>query len=163
MPTDDYKKALKAALNRLKGADRFEKEVEAPLISAGFSTETVRDVVSYLKERRFVDDRRTTMNAIERRSGRRAVGREKIRAELLKRGAPEDVLDEVLNILPDADASENLTDLLRAKFGSSDEKGRYGRADRARAGRFLASRGFEEESIETALDSFFGSFDNDVD
>jgi SOS response regulatory protein OraA/RecX len=160
---DEYKKALKAALNRLKAADRFQKEIEAPLINAGFSAETVRDVVSYLIERRYIDDRRTTINAVERRSGRRAVARERIRAELLKRGAPEEVLEEVLRALPDAEASASLVDLLRAKYGAAGDQARTDRSTRARAGRFLASRGFDGEAIEAALNGFFGSFDEDVD
>jgi len=153
---DEFKKGLKLALAKLKSGDRFQKEIEDALLGAGISVPTTQDVVSYLLERRFVDDRRTTINAVERRSGRRAIGREKLRAELLRRGAPENLIDEALAANPETEEPESALALLRTKY-------RGDAAERMRAGRFLASRGFEEDAIESALERFFGSVDDHGD
>lgn len=154
---EDFKKALRWALDKLAKGDRFEKEIECLLVKKGFAPETTLEVVSYLKERRFVDDRRTTINAIERRSGRRAIGREKLRADLLRRGAPEELIEEALADLPKDSAEVDALSLLRLKYGRPETGDT---AKRARAGRFLAARGFELEEIEHTLDCYFGPVDD---
>jgi regulatory protein len=157
---DEHKKALRAALAKLKSGDRFEKELENQLLAKGIPSETARDVVSYLMERRFVDDRRTIDNAVARRSGKRAVGRERLRAELLRRGAPEDLVEQALSAMPAEEEPSGALALLRARYGSG---GARDRTARARAARYLASRGYEFEVVESALEAFFGSVDDVVD
>src|SRR5471030_73987 len=82
-----YKAALELALRKLKQKDRYEAEVRGFL--GEFDSNTVECVIRFLKDRRIIDDSKTTQNLIERQSGTRAVGLEKLRAELLERGAPE--------------------------------------------------------------------------
>jgi SOS response regulatory protein OraA/RecX len=154
---EEFKKALRQALGKLASGDRFAKEIEDLLLQKGTSPATTAEVVSYLKERRFVDDRKATINAVERRSGRRAIGRDKLRAELLRRGAPEDMIEEAFSNLPQDSMEADALGLLQAKYGRPDA-GNSGA--RTRAGRFLAAKGFELESIEHALDCFFGPVDD---
>jgi SOS response regulatory protein OraA/RecX len=80
-------------------------------------------------------------------TGKRAAGIEKLRAELERRGAPENIVEECLAELSPDDQKQGMLDALSAKFKPTD--------DRARAGRFLLSRGFAEDEIESALDDFF--------
>ena len=70
-----------------------------------------------------------------------------MRAELERRGAPENIIEECLATLSPADQKQGMLDALSAKFKPTD--------DRARGGRFLLSRGFDENDIEGALDEFF--------
>lgn len=80
-------------------------------------------------------------------SGRRAIGIEKFRAELIRRGAPEEIVEECLGEIPTANQREVLQRLLEGKFAPTDS--------RAKAGRFLIGRGFSDEDVETALEDFF--------
>lgn len=80
-------------------------------------------------------------------TGRRAAGIEKLRAELLRRGAPEEIIEECLSELSPAVQRQAMLDALSAKFKPAD--------DRARGARFLLSRGFAEDEIEGQLDEFF--------
>jgi SOS response regulatory protein OraA/RecX len=80
-------------------------------------------------------------------TGRRAAGIEKLRAELERRGAPENIIEECLAELSPANQKQGMLDALSAKFRPTD--------DRAKGGRFLISRGFAEDDIESALDEFF--------
>jgi len=80
-------------------------------------------------------------------TGRRAAGVEKLRAELERRGAPENIIAECLADLSPANQKQGMLDALSAKFRPTD--------DRAKGGRFLISRGFSEDEIEGALDEFF--------
>ena len=157
---DEFKDGLKQALAKLRTGDRFAKEIEDLLLRKGISVETTHDVVSYLIERRFVDDRRTIDNAVARRSGKRAIGKELLRAELMKRGAPESLLEEALAAVPAEEEPSGALALLRARYGSG---GARDRTARARAARYLASKGYELEVVDGALEAFFGSVDEVVD
>jgi SOS response regulatory protein OraA/RecX len=142
-----YRAALDVALKKIKTKDRFEAEVR--LFLAEFPTTVSDRAISFLKDRRIIDDTKTTSSLIERYSGKRAIGLEKLRAELQERGAPEETINAVLGELL-LEERQRMNDALTAKF--SPESG-----SRAKAARFLYSRGFSEEEIEGALDRFFQS------
>ncbi len=141
----DYDSALAIALKKLRLKDRYEAEVRAFLNE--FAPETVECVIRFLKDRRIIDDSKTTQTLIERNSGKRSVGIEKLRAELLERGAPEETIDAILGSDLSSE-SQRMLDALSARFSPD--------VSRAKAARFLYSRGFPEESIEGVLDRFFG-------
>ena len=101
--------------------------------------------MEHLRQKGILNDDNTTQRHIERNSGTRAVGIEKLRAELAKLGAPEETIEANLASLA-ADEPERALEALRSKYKEG--------ADRAKAGRFLYSRGFQEEAIESALDLF---------
>jgi SOS response regulatory protein OraA/RecX len=144
-------KVLRKALSLLEAHDRFEAELRRELQKSGFDTELAEPVVSYLIERRFVDDRRTITNEIERNAGKRSMGRNLIRDRLLARGAPEELLNELLGDEPDGEL-ERALGLLKGKYRTTD--------DRRKGGRLLYSKGFDESVIEQALERFFGSVDD---
>ena len=142
---DFYREALALALRKLKTRDRFESEIRLFLVE--FPTESVERVIRFLKERRIIDDTKTTFSLVERYSGRRSIGLEKLRAELVERGAPEETIDVALGNSAVGEGDKML-EALSAKFSPGD-------GARAKAARFLFSRGFPEEEIESALDRFF--------
>lgn len=144
-------KVLKKALSLLEARDRLEAELRRELQKSGFSNDLLEPVVSYLIERRFVDDRRTITNEIERNAGKRSMGRNLIRERLLARGAPEELLDELLGDEPDGELERALS-LLKGKYRTTDDK--------RKGGRLLYGKGFDESVIEQALDRFFGSIDD---
>jgi len=142
---DRYRAALALALKKIRLQDRYEAEVRGFLNE--FDPEAVECVIRFLKDRRIIDDSKTTQNLIDRNSGKRSVGLERLRAELLERGAPEETIDAILGSEPDGE-SQRMLEALSAKFSPD--------VSRAKAARFLYSRGFPEESIESVLDRFFG-------
>jgi SOS response regulatory protein OraA/RecX len=80
-------------------------------------------------------------------SGKRAAGIEKLSADLAKRGAPEEIIEECLASITSDDQRLAMLDALTGKFKPTD--------DRVRGARFLLSRGFSEDQIEGPLDEFF--------
>ncbi len=145
IPNSKFVNALSQALKLLAVRPYFSLELREKLLAAGFSDGDVEEVVNFLRGRKLLNDDNTTQSLIDRRSGKRAVGTEKLRAELEKRGASEDIAEQLLAV---ASESERALDALRGKFKLG--------ADRAKAGRFLVGRGFAEEAIETALGEFCG-------
>jgi len=135
---------MELALRKLKTKDRYEAEVRSFL--SEFDEDTVERVIRFLIDRRIIDDTKTTQNLTERNTGKRLVSLEKLRAELLERGAPEETLDAVIGQDFENKCSGMLY-LLARKFSPTDS--------RAKAARFLYSRGFSEEEIESVLDRFF--------
>lgn len=146
MPGTDYQNALELALRKLRSRDRFEKEVRVFL--SEFTPDTVDRVIEFLKDRRIIDDTKTTQTLIERHTGKRLVGIERLRAELMERGAPEETIDAVLGA-SNSDERLKMLEALSAKFTPADS--------RVKAARFLFSRGFPDEEIESVLDRFFGT------
>lgn len=121
-------------------------ELRAHLAAKGYEEPVVEKVVQFLLERKLLNDNKTTQNLIERNSGKRAVGIERLRAELEKLGAPDESIERHLADGPNE--SELALEALRAKYKTE--------TPRAKAGRFLYGRGFSQEAVESALDAFCG-------
>jgi regulatory protein len=145
---DSRTEGLKAALKFLGLRARFANEIRRHLETKGYDEDSIQYVLGFLIERRLVNDEATTKAVIERSSGKRAVGLRQLRAELERLGAPENVIAQHLAGI-DVNEAERALDALKAKYKAG--------AERAKAGRFLYSRGFAEEVIESALDSFCGT------
>ncbi len=137
--------ALEAALRFLRARDRFVDELHAHLVAKGFHNEEVDRTVRYLIERNLLDDARTSQSFVERRSGKRAIGVDRMREEMQRLGASRETIDNALAGHARSE-SERALAALRSKFEAS--------VDLTKAGRFLYSRGFSEDAIEAALDQF---------
>jgi len=140
-------KILRAALEFLKPRDRFREEVRRHLAGKGYPADDVESVVQLLAERRLLNDDRTAQNLIEQSRGKGAVGIERLRAELESLGAPAETIERHVEQLGKSE-SERALEALHAQYRPG--------ANRAKAGRFLIGRGFDEESVESALDAFCG-------
>jgi len=140
--------ATEVALKFLIRQSRFVQEVRAHLVGKGYDQASVENVVQFLIERKLVNDEKTTQNLIERNAGKRAVGIDKLKAELERLGAPAETVEANLAAIQQSEP-ERALGALRAKYKEG--------ADRAKAGRFLYGRGFSEDATEVALDTFCGS------
>jgi SOS response regulatory protein OraA/RecX len=135
-------------MERLRRSEALEAEVRAGLERNGFQAPTVERVVALLRERRLLNDTKTINSLVEAKSGKRAAGIEKLRFELTRKGAPEELIESRLaEITPDEQA-ESIRSLLRAKCKPTDS--------RAKVARLLLSRGFDEDSVCEAVNEFFG-------
>lgn len=143
--------ALKRALERLSRSDVFESELRGSLTRNGFQAETVEKVLAALTSRRLLNDSKTINSLIAQRSGKRAAGIEKMRSELIAKGAPEELLEQRLAEVTSESQAEGMRELLRAKCKPGDV--------RAKGARLLLSRGFDEDVIGEVLNEFFGQED----
>ncbi len=144
----DARRALAEALKRLARRERFSGELQAILDWRGFSSEAVAGAVAFLEENRLLDDVRAIEAFVATRSGRRAVGRARLRDELVFRGAPEALAELAVEAIDDGDEANALENVLRSRTWLPD--------DRIKAARFLHSRGFDPDLIEAALGRRFG-------
>ncbi|HVL38459.1 MAG TPA: regulatory protein RecX [Fimbriimonadaceae bacterium] len=146
-----FKATLERALAELRKRPYLQEELRRKLEAT--QAETVsRFVIEFLSDRGFINDRETIRNHILHQSGQRGYGQERIKAELLERGAREEVVQECLQEQLGLEAElQTALQALAKRFGAG--------ASRARAGRFLIGRGFSEELVEEALGRYFGSPD----
>ena len=144
----EQQSALHSALQFLESRDRFASQVRQKLEAEGHSEEIVAFVIGHLRQKGILNDNRTAQAIVERNSGRRAKGSESLRSEMERAGAPAEVIEIQLASMSEI---ERAMVALRAKYKSG--------ADRGKAGRFLFSRGFGEEAVESALDAFCPSLD----
>jgi SOS response regulatory protein OraA/RecX len=114
----------------------------------GFHTETVEKVLAALRDRRLLNDPKTINSLVGQRTGKRAAGIEKMRTELIARGAPEELVEQRLSEVSSDSQINGMRAVLRSKCEPSE--------DRAKGARLLLSRGFDEDAINEVLDEFFG-------
>lgn len=142
---EDFQPALARALEMLRRKACFEAEIREAL--RGWNSATAEAVVSHLREKRLINDKTTIESLIERNTGRRAVGIEKLRSVLASRGAPEELVQQALERRGEGDAAIAEA-LLNGRFSRKDSP--------AKAARFLAARGLEEDAVTAALHRYFG-------
>ena len=135
--------ALKIALEAIRRKDRFEAEIEQMLTEKGFD---ITGILHYLRGRKFVDDNRVVASEVERLTRKRGLGPDRVREELSLRGAPEHLLNEALRDIESNKVSGATQNLIN-RFSARPDKGR--------AMRFLMSRGYDEETAETAFQAAF--------
>lgn len=137
--------ALSHAMRLLVRRDLTTAEVRAKLEAKQFDEREIDEAIAWLHDKRLLDDARALEARVESlASGKSAGGRLKVRARLEAAGASAEVVDASIESITDGEELERMAKLL-------DEKFKGGR-DRARGGRFLLSRGFEPDLVETALD-----------
>ena len=141
------REALSLAMRQLAKRAYLSWELGNFLETREYSRAEIEDVLSLLQRQKLLNDKETIQNLIESKSGRQSIGAGKLRFVLRKRGVPDEVIEDVIAPHEGVDA---LPAALEALNGRSWPPG-----GRARAARFLLSRGFDEETVESALNCFF--------
>lgn len=145
--------AFKAAVKLLERKALLVNELESRLSAQGFPQDEIKRVVQYLRERHVLDDQKAIQTVVDAASGSRAAGKNKLRATLTARGLPEELVEESLAARSDEQEREAARCAARKKLGTSASDPHK---DRARLGRFLVARGFDEETVEATLAELFG-------
>jgi len=101
---DERQAAQNFALNYLSYRPRSRKEVYDRLLRKGYAESIVREVVEYLTERRYLDDRKFARDWADFLVNHKIVGRLLLRRELRLKGVLADIVEEVIQ---DVYVSEN--------------------------------------------------------
>lgn len=125
--------AVDAAARLLRHADRSRAELETRLTQRGIGTEALSDALETLERVGVLDDRKTASLRAQRLADR-GYGDAWIRAELERRGLP--VEDALAELEPEQDRAGRIV-------------GEQGGG--AATARYLARRGFDEDTLETAF------------
>ena len=146
---DVYQQAMRTALRLLRGRDLTEAEIFTRLLTKGFGEIESKAVVSSLLRQGYVSDARIVDRAVEKAVSDRPTGRLRLEMELKARGAKDAAIEHALvSVSPEQERAiaEREVRRIQSKGGSV-----------SKAGTFLARRGFDTDTIETVLETIYGS------
>jgi SOS response regulatory protein OraA/RecX len=136
---------LDSALRHLKTRDRFRQELFAWLVQKGFEESVANQAVDHLERKGILSEERALAATLRKSEGKRALGNERLAVVLQAAGASEEAIGAAIG---ERDEVNLALESLAGK-----------RRDPAQASRFLASRGFSQEAIETVLAQLYGERD----
>jgi len=142
---DPLSKARNYAFLLLKFRLRSEREIYERLKRKKFADTVIRETLSFLKERGFLDDNLFAKNWIESRL-KKPLGIKKIREELKAKGINKQIIDAQLGRLPESYSEEEAVRNLAAKRLES-LKGVDTITRSRRLYGYLARRGFSSEVV----------------
>lgn len=148
-----YRKFLDKTLHFLSFRPRSEKEVRDNLTKKKAPLEIVDQIITRLKEQRFLDDEEFTRWWIEQRSKFRPRGIRVIKLELKQKGIAREVIDSVIQnsefrIQNDLDSAKKIVTKKLAKYKDLQKYEIY-----QKLGGILARKGFDWETIKESIDA----------
>ena len=135
--TPDY---LDLAIRYLARTDRTKAQVERYVLEKGASRLQMRAVIRELERRGYLNDQAYATRWAEARLSRRPMGRELLKAELLKRGFEESVTERALG--------QAYHSISEQELACQALEGRAGRTRPPQWVRFLRQRGFDDDTIQ---------------
>ena len=148
MPSTAYQKAVELLGLR----PHFRRELQAKLAQRKFPPEEIEEALDRLAGQGYLDDRKTAAAFVEHRLEHKAEGRLRLRAELEKRGAQAEAVEEALAAVPE-------DDLEPAREAAERWRRLHPRGEPAvlaqRLARHLARKGFSRRAIFAVLKTDF--------
>lgn len=149
MERSNARRALRALMAILERASKTERELMVRLRQKGFDEPAIEAAIQKARDYRLVDDRDYALRFARDRLERKGIGAQGIRFELQRRGVSAQLIDEALDALePDEqlDRARQHVPALQRKYA-----GLPARDARAKAGQFLRRKGFDWDTIQSAL------------
>ena len=137
---------LQVAVRALARCDRTTAQIERLLAAKGASPSQVRTTVRRLTSLRYLDDAAFAARWADRRLARMPMGRMRLQDELLATGCPEHIVQATLRTIYRKVSERDLAMQVVATAGKITSPKVLGRV-----ARLLSQRGFDEDTIETAL------------
>ncbi len=107
--------AMDLAMSYLASRDRTRKEILLYLTDKGFDTSDISSVIQRLEELRLIDDRKYAENFVRSRLASKPHSKMSLYHQLLSHQIPEQIIESVLDDIPEDSDYENAL-LLAVKF-----------------------------------------------
>lgn len=145
---EELVRAKRRALYLLTDMDRTEKELYDKLKKTGYSEETVRAAMDYVKSFDYIDDAKYARKYIE--SFRDRKSRVKMTYDMAAKGVDREVIEDAFLEFPEYDETDLIRRLAEKKLHGRDltEPGLY-----QKTAAYLARRGFSSGDIVKVLQS----------
>lgn len=146
---DSSRNALRHAFRLLGYKDRSENEMYERLIKKGFSGKVAEEVVAYLRDRGFIDDRRFAETLKKNAVDKKYLGKRGTRNYLMSKGIPSVIADEILGSEDDyLDAAKMLVEKKIRNMKNIDED-----AIKRRLWGMLLRKGFSVDTVKKVVKS----------
>lgn len=136
-----------SALRYLARRDRTEAQMRAYLSRLGASSAQIQNVVSRLRERRYLNDEAYALRWAQARLVQRPMGRDRLEAELSGRG-----FDRAITTHTVEQVYRELSECALARTLLEQRLGVWNSWSRSRGESLLRRHGFSEETIEETLE-----------
>ncbi|MEA2564805.1 MAG: regulatory protein [Acidobacteriota bacterium] len=132
------------AVQLLGSRPHFRRELQVKLAQRKFPPEEIEEALDRLAGQGYLDDRKTAAAFVEHRLEHKTEGRLRLRAELEKRGAPDDAVEEALAAVPE-------DDLESTREAAERWQRLHPRGKPAALAQHLARKGFSRRAIFAVL------------
>ncbi|MDD2928038.1 MAG: regulatory protein RecX [Candidatus Omnitrophica bacterium] len=146
--TESFAKARDYAFFLLKFRLRSENELAGRLKLKKIPAETIKEVISFLKEKRFIDDNVFARAWINSRL-KKPFGLRRIKQELRQKGVDKEIIEAQTAKLEDYSEGKTVLDLAKGRLNRI--KGIDQVSSKRRVYAYLARRGFSPEVIIDTL------------
>jgi regulatory protein len=146
-PEEQRKRALAAALRMIARRGLTASELDARLAARGFERAAIEAAVERLREVGYVDEA-AVADAVAREAARKHQGSRRVAQVLARRGVTAEHAERALRDSEEHDVESARALVLRRFPGGVDRD----RRDRARAFRWLVTRGYPPAVARSALD-----------
>ena len=152
---EDFEKFYNSSLRFLSYRPRSEKEVREKLKSKKAPSEIIKEIVTKLKEKKFINDEEFAKLWIESRLKFKPRSVHLIKLELKQKGISDEIIEsgiknQELGAESDLEQAKKLVEKkmtrIRNKFGMTREE------IYQKLGRYLASKGFGWDTIKKSID-----------
>lgn len=153
---EERRRAVANAVRMLESRSRSRGEIEARLQERAYSTEAIEAVIAQLTRAGLVDDTAFAKEWVGTRSkAREPVGRIRLRHELKLKGIPQDLVEQAIG---DVDEAEELAQAIRAARRHTRPYAGYAgwMAERQRLAGYLQRRGYGWDITHTVLKTVIG-------
>lgn len=145
---EDFEKFYNKALEFLSYRQRSEKEVRDKLKTKEVDSQTIDKIIAKLKDKKFINDEEFARMFSENRLRFKPRSLRLIKLELKQKGiAPEIINNLQLTIDSDLESAEKLVEKRLGRVKGLPKQEIY-----EKIGRYLASKGFNWDTIKKAID-----------
>lgn len=152
---EEFEKFYNKALRFLSYRPRSEKEVKDFLKRKKVSASAIAIILIKLKKQKFINDEEFARWWIEQRTTVAPRSIRFIKIELRQKGIHQEIIEKIISndqflISNDLDRARKLVEKKMKRFGMTRQE------TYQKLGRFLASKGFDWETIKKSIDEVFG-------
>jgi regulatory protein len=154
---DDFEKFYRASLNYLSFRPRSEKEMRDYLVKKKCDEQTTKRIIESLLRTKFLDDEEFARRFVEQRTKFKPKANRIIKYELKQKGIAKALIDQLFENKEESVASDfsKALDLAQRKmprFAKVEDK----RKVYEKMGRYLASKGFDWDTVKEVIDQILG-------
>ncbi|MBI4096189.1 MAG: regulatory protein RecX [Candidatus Levybacteria bacterium] len=146
---EDFEKIYNFALRFLSYRPRSEQEIRNKLKEKKVPQETIEKLISKLKEKKFIDDVEFAKKWIESRLRFKPRSLRLIQIELKQKGIDPETINNLQLTINDLEQAKKLVEKKMRSFGKL-------RMTPEKLGRYLASKGFDWDTIKRSVDDALG-------
>jgi regulatory protein len=150
---DDFEKFYKASINFLSFRPRSEKEMRDYLTKKKCDDTTSKRIIESLLRSRFIDDEDFARRFVEQRTKIKPKANRVIKYELKQKGIAKELIDQLFEDKEDSKTSDfskalELAERKMPRFAKIEDK----RKVYEKLGRYLASKGFDWDTVKAVID-----------